>query len=349
MARAGPGPLGGKQFGSVAAWRKEVAENSGKVAIELGRRVRGQGGSLRSGKTEFLQPMVVRVEHDHFALRVERQGPGLVKLPRPASGCSEQPETFTVATQFLDAVVAEFRDEDSVLRSEPNPVGIFQLAGGGPFLTDDADQIRRSRVQVENLQAVIARIGNPKLIQFVNRQGLRAEKLPRLAAMTSPLANGSSRGIKLLNPIEVSVLCDVIVARSVLYGIRDKPEFAQCPTVRAPDCAFRHGSAIGLVKQDPEIVGVGDHQQAIAGESQPARLAIGNFRCPPTSQIAPLAIKHLNAPGHVDDIDLIPGIQLNRPGFGEMADIDSAATDELHFGQLFDWLATGQQQSSQQQ
>lgn len=83
---------------------------------------------------------------------------------------------------------------------------------------------------IENLDPMIAGVGHPKLILFVECQALWPQELTELFAVTAPLEQKLAVSRELLNAIILSVLGHVEVALGVLDDIGDKAEFARCRT-----------------------------------------------------------------------------------------------------------------------
>ena len=160
---------------------------------------------------------------------------------------------------------------------------------------------------------MIAGIGDPDPVLRIDGQVLRATELTRFATTSAPLHQELPVRREFLDAIVFTVFGDVVAAVRVLDGVGHEIEFARSVTGRAANRAIFQQFAQRRVDQHAKIVGVGDQQIALPIETQSGRLAVGDFRSPPTPQILAVPREDLNAARHVDDVELVaPSIAMAR-------------------------------------
>src|SRR5262245_19563687 len=121
--------------------------------------------------------MVVRVDDRHLPEAVDRQGPGIIQLARPAAGAAPGAQGFAVEGKFLDPVVAVLADIEAVIRPDAEVVRIAELARPVSPAAPDAEDLA---LGIEDLNPVVATVGHEDPVALVDRQGPWAEELAGL-------------------------------------------------------------------------------------------------------------------------------------------------------------------------
>ena len=111
---------------------------------------------------------------------------------------------------------------------------------------------------------MVAGVCDPDAILFIDGHGLRPHELARGIAVTAPLHQERSRRTEFLDPIELAVFGHIIVALRIFHDIRHEIEFAGRGTALAADRAVFEQRAVGFVKQDAEVMRVGDADAPLA-------------------------------------------------------------------------------------
>ncbi len=248
-----------------------------------------------------------------------------MELTGATSGAANHCHVFPVAGEFLDAVVAQFADVDKTLLVDFDGVRVSQLAGLTAFAAPCFYEPRRRLLEVENLNAVIGGVGDPKLIFFIHEQSLRSKKRSGFFPVTADLTHGFSGCVKFLNSIEVTVFSDVVVTGRILDDVREKSKLPQTASCFSTNVPLGHHFPFGRIEQDLEIVRVGHHQQPVVAEAHPAWFAVDACGRSPGPDKFSVAVEDLNAAGFVDDEEVVGFVN------GDCARFDKSSVVEPFF------------------
>ncbi len=80
----------------------------------------------------------------------------------------------TIAAEFLDAVITELADQEVAIVIETDSVGIVELTWSIPLFAEDRDQFGAIVVAGDDLDSMVASIGDPETIVFIDGDRLWA-------------------------------------------------------------------------------------------------------------------------------------------------------------------------------
>ncbi len=258
--------------------------------------------------------MVVRVDYVNAAERIQSDRPWLVELARIFSTRSPTADDAPIGPPMLNAVIAHFANVKIVVRIKNDAVRILELAQIRAFATQNFFQLWRWAADVEDLYAMITSVSNPQSPRLIKRNALRPQKLTWLAAVTSPLQNKFATRVKFLNPIEIAIFRNEIVAFRILSDVRNKSELARSKSPLSANRSFGDQRSVGRIRQHSKIVRIRHQQVPIVSDRQSARKSNLGIRQAPTFDELSVTIKSLNQTGFVGDIKSVIRVDRQGPG-----------------------------------
>jgi hypothetical protein len=116
----------------------------------------------------------------------------------------------------------------------------------------------------------------------------------------------------------------------VLGDIGDPGEFAGALAHHAADGGAFDETAVVLIDQHAVVMRVGDEEPAVFGHRQACRSAVDAHRRTPAAEILAVGVVDLDAAGHVDQVELVLGVDGDGAGFFELARSEALlAPDEV--------------------
>src|SRR5262249_47611839 len=150
----------------------------------------------------------------------------------------------------------------------------------------------------EDLDAVVARVGDVE--QSVRPQGQRpgAGELSRLAARRPPTADEAAVEVELADALVLAELGDVEVTVAVLHHVTDVAELPRRGAGVAADLAQL--LAVGRVDAEAVVVRIADDQVTVAVDAQPAGPAVTVIgRRPGRAEVTAVTVVDLDAGGEI--------------------------------------------------
>lgn len=168
---------------------------------------------------ETLDTMIVRIDDVKETRRIDSKSPRLMHLPRFAPRSTPIAMRVSFQIELLDSMIAEFANVDEALAIHRDVVGIAQLSLAVAVFSELKQKRRRFLFGIENLNPMIAGVGNPQSILFVDRHPLGPQKHPGIAPVSSDGTDKFSVGIEFLNAIKITILANVQIALGVFDDI----------------------------------------------------------------------------------------------------------------------------------
>ena len=131
-----------------------------------------------------MDTVVIGIEDMERAPAIADQGPRVEQMPFASPTRSPAAERFTVAGEFLHAMISVFANKDMVLIVEDEIVRIIQLARRVAWFAPVKLELPFG---IKDLDSMVAGVGDPDPVLFVDCQVLRSLELARRAAMFTPL------------------------------------------------------------------------------------------------------------------------------------------------------------------
>ena len=142
-----------------------------------------RGGS----ESDSLHAMIVSVQHVDSTTAILYDRPRIVELARLSADVSPQTHQSTFEGEFLHAMVTKFTDVNVSFAVEDQVVRVSQLPRVRSLLAPGAYQLRMISSRVENLDAMVACVGDPDVIALIDGQILWPDELARFGPVTTPL------------------------------------------------------------------------------------------------------------------------------------------------------------------
>ena len=256
--------------------------------------------------------MIVGVEHIEPQTRVDHDSPRPGKLAGSPARSAPHADRLARKRKLLNSLIAELANEDVATPIEGEIVGELELARVRPRCSPYRHQARGFVVDVEDLDAVIACVGNPQVPVGSQLQGLRAAKLADSAPVATPLSDHSALGIELLDPIILAVFADIQAAVACLHRVGHEAEFARPRSFGAADRATFEQLSPVSVHQQPVIVRIGHQQSSPQADRQTDRFPPLDRRCPPVAEESTVSVENLNTPRNIDDVQLLVVVDGDR-------------------------------------
>ena len=153
---------------------------------------------------------------------------------------------------------------------------------------------------------------------------------------------------ELLDAVVFAVLGDVVVAVGVLDASVTKPNLPG-PCRLAADLAEQ--LALRRVDEQAVVVRVGDEQVAVAVDAEARGPALFVDRRLPVAEVIAVGVEDLDAGGHIDDVELVLGVDGDRAGFLKAAVGKAAAApgaDEVAVGSRSAGAAAGGEEEQEE-
>jgi len=148
---------------------------------------------------------------------------------------------------------------------------------------------------------------------------LRAEELPRFAAVTPPLQDVLALGSEFLNPVPFAVFGDIVIPFGILQAIGHAAELARFLPRDAADGPILEQLPFRRVTENACVMRVRNQQVAIVAKGETRGFAVGELRRLPAAEILAVGRKDGNPRRDINDVEVVVLIDRNRPRLLELA------------------------------